>query len=124
MQEYQRTGKPKQSAILAGYSPTSAHVAAYKLLRDKVLLKYMAIGGEVGLATLVDVAQNSKVDIARVAASKELVERAYGKARMNTEDSKRIPNISITFNKVAPEVEPAIKGEPIDVDATPPPLLR
>ena len=114
--EYRKTGKAKHSAIVAGYAPKYANVQGYKLLNDKNLLRFIARSGEIGLDVLNQVAIEGKVEVARVMASKELVERAYGKAKSNDLDKKTVPNITLVFNRVdVPDTTPNTTQHVIDV---------
>lgn len=116
VEEYAKSGNAADAARKAGYAPANANVAGYKLLNDKSLQRLIANSGIVGMGVLTDIALNGKVEIARVQASKELVERAYGKAKSG--DEKQAPSIVINLNKITADgaistqsITPVIEGE-------------
>lgn len=88
------------AAITAGYSPKSAYVIGSDLKNSETIQSLIGDAVRIGMDTLIDVAMNSKVDVARVNAANALVDRGLGKARMNDADQKRIPNITLVFNRV------------------------
>jgi ribosomal protein L34E len=100
IKEYLKTRNATLSAIQAGYSPRSAHVTGSRLLNDAKLKQRIEQYGQIGLDTLASISVTGKNEIARVQASKELVERAYGKARSNDADKQRVPSITINMNKI------------------------
>lgn len=97
---YSQTGNAAQSAIAAGYSPRSAYQIGSQLVRKTAVEKLITDGVRIGMDTLIDVAMNSKVDIARVNAANSLIERGLGKAKANDADKRTIPNVTLVFNKV------------------------
>jgi hypothetical protein len=100
IQSYLKTRNATLSAIEAGYSKRSAKVTGSRLLSDANLRQRIEQYGQIGLDTLASISVTGKNEIARVQASKELVERAYGKARSNDADNKRVPSITINLNKI------------------------
>lgn len=93
-------GNATLAAIEAGYAPTNAANTGSRLANDVDLQKRIDAYGQLGLDTLAAIAYSGKVEVARVQAAKELVERAYGKAKSNPADTKRMPDITLVFNRV------------------------
>ena len=101
VQKYLKHHNATLAAIEAGYSRSHAAQQGSRLVNNEVLQKRIEAYGQLGLDTLAVIATTGKVEVARVQASKELVERAYGKARSNDADNRgKAPNIVISFNKI------------------------
>ncbi|MEI7486293.1 MAG: terminase small subunit [Chryseobacterium sp.] len=101
IQEYSKTGNATQSAIRAGYSPNGARVTGHRLVTNTNIQQRIKELGYTGLDTLNEIALHGKNEIARVSASKILIEMAFGKPK------SQVPNnepLKIVFNKLNSEI--------------------
>ncbi len=95
--EYAKDGNATQAAVRAGYSATSARVTGHRLLTNAALQQRLKQAGQQGLETLMDIAANGQNEAARVHAAAILMERAYGKPLVRSQDDK---TVTIVFKKV------------------------
>lgn len=77
--EYRRDHNASAAAIRAGYSTKGAKVTGHRLLTNPNLQQRREALGLLGLDVLAEIAQDGTNEIARVAASKTLLEYAVGK---------------------------------------------
>jgi len=92
--EYAKDGNATQAALRAGYASTSAYQRGYELVRNSDVQQRLVELGVVGLDMLEDVAVNGRVEVARVAAAKTLVEYSIGKPAKRLNENQQV-NINV-----------------------------
>ena len=92
---YSKGFNKTQSAIKAGYSARTARQQGSRLFTNADIQQRLNELTVTGIYTLLDVAENSKNEMARVAAAKTLIEYTVGKPRINKDQS-----ISVNINHI------------------------
>ena len=83
---YQETGRARASAIMAGYSPTSAHTTASRLLKNEKVLAILNKNVEKAEGVLVTIMSDENERSAdRMKAATEILDRTIGKPIQRTE---------------------------------------
>jgi phage terminase small subunit len=81
---YKETGNGTNSAKLAGYSPTSAHVTASRLLKDSKVLAVLHDSVEEAELVIKELMQSENEET-RLKAAKETLDRTIGKPIQRSE---------------------------------------
>jgi terminase small subunit-like protein len=100
VQDYAKTRNATKSALMAGYSPRTARQQGSRLLSNVDIQQRLEGLVTVGLDALEDVAINGKVEIARVASAKVLVETGLGKPKANNQND--FGDITINIMRLDP----------------------
>jgi len=90
LREYPKDHNATKAALRAGYAASSAYQRGYELVNNSDIQQRLTVLGIVGLDTLKDISINGNVEVARVAASRVLVEMAYGKPTRKADSEKRV----------------------------------
>lgn len=99
-----------EAALKAGYSPGTARFKGSALAARPDIQEKMAKYGEAGLDRLNKLLKSGRNEIAVAAASKTLIETAYGKPKSNDEDKRALPPINIIFNNEKTDTDSVTSG--------------